>query len=280
MTEKKRIALLLEYDGTAYAGWQRQANVRTVQGVVENALAKLCGESVTFYGCGGTDGGVHARGHVSHFNSHCTVPPERLYLALGTLLPDDISVLDAAIVPDTFHARFGSRGKQYSYYIWNNRFRSALLSRYSAHESRALDIDAMHRACDYLIGKHDFRCFMAAGSTAKTTIRTLYKVELSGETGGLLRLTISGDAFLYNMVRIIAGTLLYVGLGKFEPEMIEAMLASGDRTLAGKTLTAAGLFLDEVYYDENPFPACYNKQNNLAALLAGQESGGNDEFLE
>ncbi len=262
---RHRTALLLQFDGTSYAGWQRQANAKSVQGTVEACLAKLCHEKITLIGCSRTDAGVHARHHISHFDSACTVPEDRLYLALGTLLPEDISVLDAKVVPDHFHARFGTSGKQYSYYIWNDRKKSALLSRYSLHESRDLDLEAMREGASLLVGKKDFRCFMASGSSAKTTVRTLHKVELEAN-GPLLRLIVAGDGFLYNMVRIIAGTLLYIGLGKLEPHDVQVMLETGDRTLAGKTLAPQGLFLDEVYYPESPFAEWYNKPNNLPEI--------------
>ncbi len=265
---RHRTALLLQFDGTSYAGWQRQANARSVQGTLEACLKKLCKEEITVIGCSRTDAGVHAKQHISHFDSSCTVPEEKLHLALGTLLPEDISVLDAKVVPADFHARFGTSGKQYSYYIWNDRKKSALLSRYSLHESRPLDLEAMRLAASYLVGKKDFRCFMATGSSAKTTVRTLYRVAVE-EQGSLLRIVVSGDGFLYNMVRIISGTLLYIGLGKLAPEDVRHMLETGDRTLAGKTLAPQGLFLDEVYYPESPFAEWYNKPNYLPDLGAG-----------
>lgn len=267
---KKRFALLLQYDGTAYAGWQRQANAPSVQGTVEQALSKMCKQKVTLIGCSRTDAGVHARQHVSHFEADCRVPPEKIPLALATLLPDDISCLDAALTDKDFHARFSPKGKQYSYYIWNNRRRAALLSRYSLAEGRPLNLQAMREAAELIVGTHDFRCFMAAGSSAKTTVRTIYKLEITGESGGLIRLCIAGNGFLYNMVRIIAGTLLYVGLGKLEARDVAVMLELGHRPLAGKTVPAKGLFLDEVYYDRWPFPACYNKSEHLMELLTNR----------
>lgn len=267
-----RFALLIEYDGTNFAGWQRQANAPSVQGALEEALSVMCKEKVTLIGCSRTDAGVHARMHVSHFEADCRVPVEKLPIALGTLLPEDIAVIEAAKVGREFHARFSPIGKQYSYYIWNNRRKSGLLHRYSVQEGRPLDLEAMREAAKLLLGKHDFRVFMAAGSSAKTTERTLYKLEVSGEPGGLLRICVAGDGFLYNMVRIISGTLLYVGLGKLGPEDIGGMLEKGHRPLAGKTLPPQGLFLDEVYYAEWPFKACYNKPNHLLDLLQGEET--------
>lgn len=267
----KRYALLLEYDGTDYAGWQRQANAPSVQGCVEKALSKMIKAPVRLVGCSRTDAGVHARHHVSHFDADCSVPTERIPLALASLLPDDIAVLDAAETAPDFHARFSPIGKQYSYYIWNSRRRSALLSRYTMQEGRPLDLAAMREAASYMVGKRDFKVFMASGSTAKTTVRTLFKAEIEGESGGLIRFCTAGDGFLYNMVRIMAGTLLYVGLGKLRPEDVKAMLLSGNRPEAGKTMPPQGLFLDEVWYEKSPFEACYNKSDNLLGLLARWE---------
>lgn len=268
---KQRFALLLEYDGTAYAGWQRQANAPSVQGCVEEALSKMCKEKVTLIGCSRTDAGVHARAHVSHFEADCKVPPEKIPLALGTLLPPDISCLAAAKVGPDFHARFSPCGKQYSYYIWNNRRRSALLNRYTMQEGRSLDLEAMRAAAELIVGEHDFRCFMAAGSSAKTTVRTVYKLDITGESGGLIRICIAGNGFLYNMVRIIAGTLVYVGLGKLSREDVARMMAEGKRPLAGKTLAPQGLFLDAVFYKNWPFAECYNKVKHLLTILTGKE---------
>lgn len=248
----RTIALLLEWDGTAYAGWQYQENAPSIQGKVEKALTKICGESIRLHGCSRTDAGVHAWGHVSHFKTRCTIPVDRLPVALNTLLPQDISCRDAAVVKDDFHARFQTIGKQYSYYIYNFSRPSALQQRYAYHEKRPLDLQAMMLAAQKIEGKHDFICFMAAGGQAKTTVRTIYSLKLE-QTGKRLRFIVRGDGFLYNMVRIIAGTLLYVGLGKLSVADIEQILRSGQRSLAGKTLPACGLFLDEVTYPENLF---------------------------
>ncbi len=267
----KRYALLLEYDGTDYAGWQRQNNARSVQGTAEKALSKMIKTKIHLYGCSRTDAGVHARGHVSHFDADCKVPTERIPLALASLLPPDISCLAAAEVPPDFHARFDPVGKQYSYYIWNHRRKSALLHRYTEQEGRPLDLAAMREAAALLVGRHDFRGFMASGSTSKITVRHIHKLEISGESGGLIRIQIAGDGFLYNMVRIIAGTLMYIGLGKLEQQDLQQMLEKGDRTLGGKTLGPQGLFLDKVFYRKNPFGACYNIAEHMPQFLKGRE---------
>lgn len=247
-----RLALRTEWDGTGYAGWQFQDNARSLQECLEKALGKLYKGPIRVHGSSRTDAGVHAWGHVCHFDAPSGIPLDRLPLALNSLLPDDIAVQEAQQVAPDFHARFQARGKQYSYYIYRAENRSAFYSRYAYREIRPLDLDKMRSACRLLEGKHDFRGFMAAGGQVKTTVRTLYLVDLE-EQGPLLRIRVRGDGFLYNMVRILAGTLLYVGLGKLSLAQLEEVLRVGDRSLAGKTLPACGLFLDEVYYEPNPF---------------------------
>lgn len=243
----RKLALLLEWDGTTYAGWQFQENALTIQATVEKALYKICGEEIRLSGCSRTDAGVHAWGHVSHFVTRCPIPVDRLPLALNALLPDSISCRSAAEVDADFHARFQTTGKQYSYYIYNSSMPSALYGRYAYHEARPLDLAAMRAAAKIIEGRHDFVCFMAAGGQVKTTVRTIYELRIEPK-GKQLRFVVRGDGFLYNMVRIIAGTLLYVGLGKLSVADVEQILDCGRRSLAGKTLPACGLFLDEVYY--------------------------------
>ena len=251
MAEKqaqRRIKLVTEYRGTRYAGWQYQDNAPTVQEALEKALEKLLKRSVKLIGCSRTDAGVHALNHVSHFDGICPVPLDKLPLALIPFLPGDVAVKEAQEVDENFHARFSAKGKSYFYQIWNKFYRSALLSPYSYHEPRYLDLEAMHEACKYFIGRHDFSGFMATGSQAKTTVRTIYDLHIENVQDGLIQMKVYGDAFLYNMVRIIAGTLLYVGLGKIEPSSITDIIDSRDRKRAGKTLEAKGLFLEKVYY--------------------------------
>jgi tRNA pseudouridine38-40 synthase len=246
--EHRRIKLVTEYRGTRYAGWQYQDNAPTVQAALEKALSELLKRPVKLIGCSRTDAGVHALNHVSHFNGACPVPLDKFPLALIPFLPADIAVKEAQEVDEDFHARFSAKGKSYFYQIWNMPYRSALLSPYSYHEPRHLDLEAMKEACPYFIGTHDFAGFMATGSQAKTTVRTIYDLHIEIPQDGLIQIRIHGDAFLYNMVRIIAGTLLYVGLGKIKLSEIEAIIASKDRKKAGKTLEAKGLFLERVYY--------------------------------
>lgn len=248
----RRIALLTDWDGTNYAGWQSQKGVRTLQDTLQQALSRILGEPIILTGCSRTDAGVHARGHVSHFDTRGRIPVEKLPLALNALLPADIGALAAAEVPATFHARYQPVAKQYSYYVARGACRSGLLQRYTYSESRSLDLDAMRQAAKLFEGTHDFRCCMATGGQVRTTVRTVHLLHIQ-EEAGCLRFVVRGNGFLYNMVRILAGTLLYVGLGKLEEQMIVRALETGDRTVLGKTLPARGLFLDRVEYEPDPF---------------------------
>ncbi len=247
----RSIALLTEYDGTRFIGWQSQREGRTVQGVLESALCALFEQPVRLAGCSRTDGGVHALGHVSHFHAAGTIPTDRIPLALNASLPDDISVRMAVDVPAEFHSRFDARAKRYSYRIWNARTRPAIARLTSCHEPRPLDLDAMRLAAAHLLGRHDFTSFKAAGSsTAKTTVRTMYDIQVMNHPSDpSITITVTGDGFLYNMVRILSGTLLYAGLGRIRPESVPDILAGRDRLKAGKTMPARGLTLEAVYYE-------------------------------
>lgn len=249
---ERKLAILTEFDGTRYAGWQRQENALAVQARMEQALTRVLGHPVRLTGCSRTDAGVHARGHVSHFLTTNPIPAGRLPLALLAALPPDISVLDARVVPADFHARFDARGKCYSYHIWNAPRPSAIRARFCLHEPRPLDTEAMDRAAAALVGRHDFTAFMAAGSTAKTTVRELYSARVF-RAGDAVTVVVEGGGFLYNMMRIISGTLLYIGLGKLPADALPDIIASRRRTAAGKTLPARGLFLERVWYERPLF---------------------------
>lgn len=265
----RTLSITLAYQGTAYAGWQIQSNAMTVQACVTQALEKICQETIHLQGCSRTDAGVHAKEHISSFRTHCTIPVEKLPLALNALLPEDIVCLDAQERPEHFHARFDAKGKQYSYYMYLGTYKNPFTFHYAApipfSKKQQLNLNAMREAAQVLQGTHDFRCFQAVGAQTKTTVRTLYAVHVDYVQSPLenpscenalleealyLRIRVRGDGFLYNMVRIIAGTLLYVGLGKLTVEQVQTLLNKKDRTLAGKTMPAQGLFLDRVYYEE------------------------------
>lgn len=247
---EQHIAILTEFDGTRYAGWQFQKNALSVQQVLQDKLAKICKHKISLTGCSRTDAGVHALGHVSNFTTTCTIPAERVVPALNSILPSDIVVRDAVNVERGFNARFQAKGKRYSYHIWNHSTPSALRSRYTCHVPRQLDIAAMERAAKDLVGKHDFTSFMAAGGSVKTTVRELYSAEvhISADDPRELSFVVEGGGFLYNMMRIIAGTLVYIGLGKIPVDAIPGIIAACDRKAAGKTLPAQGLFLEKVWF--------------------------------
>ena len=248
----KRILLTVEYDGTAYAGWQRQINGLSVQQVLEEALGEACGHPVTVTGSSRTDAGVHALDQKVHFDTGCSIPPEKYPFVLNTKLPADIRVTEGLEVPQDFHARFLTSGKTYTYRIWNARHGSALRRNTCWHVPVPLEEDAVRAALPTLCGKHDFAAFQAAGGTAKTTIRTIRSTGLSID-GNEWILTVSGDAFLYNMVRIIAGTVAEIGLRRLEPDAFARAFETKDRLTLGMTAPAHGLELTKVFYPDEAF---------------------------
>lgn len=245
-----RVRLVLEYDGTAYAGWQIQSNGRTVQAVVEEALTRLTGEFLRLHPSGRTDAGVHARGMVAHFTIVRELPMAAFLQGLNRLLPMDISVREATRVADDFHARYDSTGKWYRYVLQTGPMRSALMARTSWHVRGSLDLDLMRLAAADFVGHHDFSAFRAAGCEARTTEREIYSLEIS-TAGELVYLDIKGKGFLRNMVRVMVGTLVEIGLGKRPVEDVRARLADGSRELSGRTAPAQGLCLMEVWYGES-----------------------------
>ena len=246
------IALLCEYDGTEFSGWQSQKNNKTVQEAIQNAIFAVTNQKTMLYGCSRTDAGVHARGHVSNFISNCKIPVGKIPLALNSKLPGTISVKKAAIVEPGFNSRFNSKGKKYSYSIYNSPTRPAIERFSKYHLPAQLDINLMREAAQKICGEHDFSCFMASKSEVKSTVRTVSSIEIIYNIPNVI-IYVTGNGFLYNMVRIIAGTLCYVGLGKIEPEQIDDIIKSGDRRLSGKTLPPHGLCLEEVYFESDIF---------------------------
>lgn len=244
----ERLLITLEYDGSGYCGWQRQLNGPSVQQHLEEALSKLSKRTVQVVGASRTDAGVHALGQRAHLDLPVAIPPEKLPYALNTLLPPDIRALSCVPVPAHFHARFDARGKAYRYRIYNRRQHSALLRRYAAHVPLPLDLTPMRRAAESLIGRHDFAAFQAAGGTAKTTVRTLKDARLE-QQGDEIILHVEGDAFLYNMVRIIAGTLIVIGQGKLKENAFLEAFDTLDRLALGPTAPPEGLCLMRVYYE-------------------------------
>lgn len=245
----RNIRLLIEYDGTAYAGWQYQPHAPTVQGAIEQAIEQVTRARSTLYGSGRTDAGVHARGQVANFRTASGATPFKLRAGINATTPRDIYVLDAEEVPDAFHARKSAIGKRYSYTLLAGGRHPALDRHRIAVVHERLDPAPMQEAAAMLVGTHDFAAFQNADSPRADTVRTLTRLEMSLE-GALFRFTIEGTGFLYKMCRTLVGTLVEVGLGKRQAASVLALLAHGDRTLAGQAMPAKGLVLEEVMYPE------------------------------
>lgn len=244
----RNIKLIIEYDGASYHGWQRQDNALSVQEVMEKAITRLTGVECSLNASGRTDVGVHAIGQVANFITQSTVPADRFSYAINSLLPVDIVVKKSEQVPMAFHSRFSAKGKKYKYIILNSPIRSALMRNRAYFVPEILDLDAMKEALQHFKGEHDFVAFMASGSSVKSTVRTVFDISLERD-GDLIELKISGNGFLYNMVRIIAGTLVEVGKGKIKPSQIQTIIKARNRKMAGITAPAHGLYLVEVYYN-------------------------------
>lgn len=256
----RNIKLVIEYDGTNYHGWQSQTNALTVQQVIERAIQKLTGEECRLVGSGRTDVGVHALGQVANFHTGSRIPADRFACALNSVLPDDIVIRHSEEVDSDFHSRYSAKGKKYRYLIYNSKYPSALLRNRACHVQYPLDFGLMKEAASYFLGTHDFSAFRASGSSTKTSVRTITHVlfrekDCGSFPGGdapffgrLFEFEVAGDGFLYNMVRIMAGTLIEVGAGKIAPGSIPEIIESRDRKRAGKTAPAHGLYLVEVYY--------------------------------
>ena len=248
----KRILITVEYDGTGYAGWQRQINGLAVQQVLEEALARATGGRIVVTGASRTDAGVHAHGQAVHFDTTSSIPPEKYPFVLNTMLPGDVRVLTGREVPAGFHARFMTCGKQYTYRIINTRHGSAIRRNTHVHVPLPLDVAPMQRAAQTLLGRHDFAAFQASGGTAKTTVRTIHRADVT-RVGDEIILTVEGDAFLYNMVRIIAGTLIEIGHYRRGEDAFTRAIASLNRLDLGVTAPPHGLELTRVDYPDAAF---------------------------
>lgn len=244
----RNIKLIIEYDGTNYHGWQIQKNAVTIQEHVEKALRQLLGVQTGVTGCSRTDVGVHAYGQVAHFFTDSTIPGEKFSYALNNLLPRDIVVQKSEEVPEDFHSRYSSKGKKYRYLICNSAHQSALMRNRACHVRPELDFEQMRKAAAHFVGEHDFAAFQATGGQVRSTVREIYSMNVSRKEDKLIELEVSGNGFLYNMIRIIAGTLIYVGMGKIRESDIPGIIGGLDRTRAGKTAPAQGLYLMEIYY--------------------------------
>ena len=243
-----RIKLVIEYDGTSYCGWQRQGRGKSVQQTIEDILRSLTGEKTILHGAGRTDAGVHALGQTAHFDTQSRIPADKFSFALNSLLPPDIRIRESSLADEGFHARFGAKRKHYRYVIQNDPHASAVLRNFSMQVPSKLDLDKMKQAAAHLVGEHDYSAFTSAQLRVKSPVRTVYSLEIS-QRGSLIWIDVWGNGFLYNMVRIIAGTLINAGMGKLKPEDIPAVLESRDRRRAGATAKPQGLFLMEVRYE-------------------------------
>lgn len=240
--------LVLEYDGAAFAGWQLQPQVATVQGALEAAIARVAGCRVRVVGAGRTDAGVHAEGQVASVCIETPLGAERLRLALNGVLPPGVAVVEASEAAATFHARRDARAKRYRYAIWNGAIRSPLRAARAWCLQRPLDLPAMRAAATAFVGTHDFASFQTAGSDVLTTERTLDRLEILGAAGGEITLVFEGSGFLRHMVRNLTGTLVEVGSGRRSASEMPALLAARDRRRAGRTAPAHGLTLEWVRY--------------------------------
>jgi tRNA pseudouridine38-40 synthase len=245
-----RVKLVIEYDGTDLCGWQRQANGPTVQQHLEEALASICGEPIAITGASRTDAGVHATGQVAHFDWGARVLPlHGLVRALNSALPPAIAGRKAADIAGDFHARFDAAAKDYRYVIDNRGVRSPLLQRLTWWIRTPLELEVMREAGAHLIGEHDFAAFRATGCQAKTTTREIFGIRLTALPGPVISIDVRGNAFLRNMVRIVAGALTEVGRGRLTPGDIKQILESRDRTRNGQTAPPNGLCLRRVHYE-------------------------------
>ncbi len=258
--KERNILLTIEYDGTDFFGWQRQPEARTVQGELEKVLSKVCGTDIRINGTSRTDAGVHALGQRASFKGTFGIPTERLMMAVNNMLSGgkqaktkcaDVRITDVQEVDPDFHARFNAKGKKYRYLIRNKQEPDIFARNYFYHVRTPLDLEAMKKAAKFITGTHDFACFQSAGGNLReTTVRTVYSIEIIDKKNGVIAIEVAGDGFLYNMVRIIVGTLVEVGTGKKQPEDMQRIIASCNRQNAGHTAPPEGLYLAEVYYDE------------------------------
>jgi len=242
----KRMLLTISYDGTAYHGWQVQPNGITVQQTLQDALEKLLGERVSVTGCSRTDAGVHAREFACHIDCDDCFPESAFLKGLNSLLPNDISVIDCCEKTIDFHARYNAKGKRYIYSMYYGVL-NPFDSRYKLHLEKKPNIVLMNDFCKGIIGTHDFAPFSSSKRTVEDTVRTVYDCCVKSN-GNYIDLEITGNGFLYNMVRIIAGTALSVGYGRLSPDCYLNIFKSGNRSECGETLPSHALFLDKVYY--------------------------------
>lgn len=243
----KRILLVIEYDGTNYSGWQKQPNVKTIQGEIENAIFRAIGVEVEIFGSGRTDAGVHGMHQTAHFDLKEPVPTSKIAEILNNVLPPDIVIISAEEVDKDFHARFSIKKKVYLYKIYNSEIKNAFLANRMAWVKKELDVDLLNKAASILIGEHDFRGFCSANTCTTSFVRTIFDIQIEKQEE-FVYVEVYGNGFLYNMVRIIVGTMVDYALGKIKIEDIKKALREGDRTKSGQTMPACGLYLKNTIY--------------------------------
>ena len=244
----RNIKLTIEYDGKDFYGWQKQPNKLNIQGEIEKAIYNITKEEVDLIGSGRTDAGVHALGQIANFKTNSNISIEKLPLALNSQLKNSIIIKKAEVVDERFHSRYNAKQKTYRYIINNSQCGTAIYRNLEYCFPIELDVEKMKEATKYFEGVHDFKAFKSSGTSGKNSVRTIYKAIVKKE-GERIIIELTGNGFLYNMVRIISGTLLEVGMGKIAPDEIKNIIDSKDRQKAGKTLPAHGLYLVEVLYN-------------------------------
>ena len=245
----RNIKLTIEYDGKDFNGWQKQPNKLNIQGTIEKAIEKITGKETNLIASGRTDAGVHALGQVANFKTNSNIPIEKIPIAINSNIKKSIVIKTAEEVDEKFHSRLTCKQKTYRYIINNTKQGTAIYRNLETHIPVKLDIKKMKKAIKYFEGQHDFKAFKASGTSSKSSVRTIYKAEIIEKENERIWIELTGNGFLYNMVRIIAGTLVDVGLGKISPEEIPNIIKSKKRENAGKTLKPQGLYLVEVKYN-------------------------------
>lgn len=244
----RNIKLTIEYDGKDFNGWQKQPNKLNIQGTIEQAIKNITGEDVELNASGRTDAGVHALGQVANFKTNSEIPIEKFAIAINSKLKKSIVIKKAEEVDEKFHSRLNCKKKTYRYIINNSSEGTAIYRYLETHIPQKLDVKKMEQALKYFEGEHDFKAFKASGTSSKSSVRTIYKTQIYKKEDRII-IELTGNGFLYNMVRIIAGTLVDVGLGKIEPQQIENIIKEKKRENAGKTLPPNGLYLVSVEYE-------------------------------
>lgn len=243
----RNIKLIIEYDGKSFNGWQKQPNKLNIQGEIERAIEEITREKIDLIASGRTDAGVHSLGQTANFKTESKIPIEKIPIAINSKLKQSIIIKSAEEVDERFHSRYNVKSKKYRYTINNSKYGSAIYRNMEYHFPMELDLEKMQKAAKYFEGEHDFKAFKASGTSSKSSVRKIYKADVLKD-GDRIYIELTGNGFLYNMVRIISGTLLDVGIGKIKPEEIKDIINAKERQKAGKTLPPQGLCLVEVNY--------------------------------